>query len=78
VLSCCLTWLRFAQIAAADIRTALLDYQIPSDEALHQAFEPAIRRNGQGSTIPTTMPNLNAKSILQRRCIAIAFGNYPT
>jgi hypothetical protein len=61
-----------SQIAAADIRTALLDYQIPSDEALQQAFEPAIRRNGQGSVIPTTMPNLNAKSILQRRCTSVA------
>src|SRR6266571_1213312 len=27
-------------IVATDIRTALLDYQIPSDEALQQAFEP--------------------------------------
>jgi hypothetical protein len=28
-----------SQIAATDIRTALLDYRIPSDEALQEAFE---------------------------------------
>jgi hypothetical protein len=65
-------------IGAIDIRNALLDYQIPSDEALQQAFEPAIRRNGQWPAIPTTTPNLNAKSILQRRCTSVAFGSYPT
>jgi hypothetical protein len=31
-------------IVATDIRTALLDYQIPSDEALQQAFEPIRER----------------------------------
>jgi hypothetical protein len=66
------------QSGAIDIRNALLDYQIPSDEALQQAFEPAIRRNGQWPAIPTTTPNLNAKSILQRRCTSVAFGSYPT
>lgn len=30
-----------SNVLATDIRTALLDYQIPSDEALRQAFEPA-------------------------------------
>lgn len=30
-----------SHIVAMDIRTALLDYQIPSDEALQQAFQPA-------------------------------------
>jgi len=30
-----------SQILATDIRTALLDYQIPSDEALHGAFRPS-------------------------------------
>jgi hypothetical protein len=67
-----------SSIAAIDIRNALLDYQIPSDEALQQAFKPAIRWNGRGSAIPTTMPNLNAESILQRRCTSVAFGSYPT
>ena len=54
-------------IAATDIRAALLDYQIPSDEALQQAFEPEVKRD-EGWAIPTTVSNLNAKSILQRRC----------
>jgi hypothetical protein len=71
-----------SSIAAIDIRSALLDYQIPSDKALQQAFKPAIRRNGRGSAIPTTMPNLNAKIHSARplhiRCIAVAFGSYPT
>jgi hypothetical protein len=31
-------------IVATPIRTALLDYQIPSDEALKQAFEPIRER----------------------------------
>ena len=29
-----------SQVVATDIRTALFDYQIPSDQALQQAFEP--------------------------------------
>jgi hypothetical protein len=29
-----------SQVVAMDIRTALFDYQIPSDEALQQAFDP--------------------------------------
>jgi hypothetical protein len=33
-----------SHIAATDIRDALLDYQIPSDEAMQQAFEPSERR----------------------------------
>ena len=34
-----------SSIVAIDIRRALLDYQIPSDEALQQDFEPAARRS---------------------------------
>ena len=33
-----------SQILATDIRAAILDYQIPSDEALQQAFEPLEKR----------------------------------
>jgi hypothetical protein len=33
-----------SNVLAIDIRTALLDYQIPSDEALQQAFEPTEKR----------------------------------
>jgi len=33
-----------SQILATDIRAALLDYQIPSDEALQQAFQPVEKR----------------------------------
>jgi hypothetical protein len=43
-------------ILAADLRSALLDYQIPSDKALQQAFEPEVKRN-EGWAIPTTIPN---------------------
>ena len=49
-----------SNVLATDIRTALLDYQIPSDEALQQAFEPiqkrreiAIQTVGGGSFAPS-------------------------
>jgi hypothetical protein len=38
------------QIVATDIRTALLDYQIPSDEAIRQAVESANDRRPAIST----------------------------
>ena len=47
-------------IVAPDIRTALLDYQIPSDEALQQAFEPRPERWGLAES--------RFVAILQRHC----------
>jgi hypothetical protein len=58
-------------VVATDIRSALLDYQIPSDQALQQAFQPVAKRD-EGWAIPTTVPNLNVKSTLQRRCTSVA------
>jgi len=58
-----------SQILATDIRAALLDYQIPSDEALQRAFEPTEKRPQlaiqaiSGSFAP----------ILQRRCTRLAY-----
>jgi hypothetical protein len=54
-------------VVATDIRTALLDYQIPSDEALQNAFQsdqPSLRLAAtvQSGTDP----------ILQRRCNGVA------
>jgi hypothetical protein len=57
-----------SQILATDIRAALLVYQIPSDEALQQAFQPTEKRRElairtvDGSFAP----------ILQRRCTSVA------
>jgi hypothetical protein len=53
-------------IIATDIRTALLDYQIPSDEALQQVFEPLRERGGLAE------PRFAA--ILQRDCNTTATG----
>ena len=55
-------------IAATDIRAALLDYQIPSDEALQQAFEPPEKRP---QLAISTVGNSFAP-ILQRRCTRVA------
>ncbi len=55
-----------SHIVATDIRAALLDYQIPSDEALQQAFEPLRERrrlNGGGAA---QSPLSTAR--LQRHC----------
>jgi LonB protease-like protein len=59
-------------ITATDIRSALLDYRIPSDEALQQAFEPVARRSNGGAAMSPSTPNLSFKSILQRRCTPFA------
>jgi hypothetical protein len=53
-------------IAAMDIRNALLDYQIPSDEALQQAFEPRRERGGLAES--------RFAAILQRYCNTAATG----
>jgi hypothetical protein len=57
-------------IVATDLRTALLEYQIPSDEALQQAFESpreCRRPNGGGLT-----ESCLSASNLQRHCNAAA------
>ncbi len=54
-------------VVATDIRTALLDYQIPSDEALQNAFQsdqPSLRR---AVTVQSSID-----PILQRRCNGVA------
>jgi hypothetical protein len=58
-----------AHIVATDIRTALLDYQIPSDEALQQAFESP--QNRHSVTSAGTLA-LSVDPILQRRCNNVA------
>src|SRR5260370_5785777 len=55
-------------IAARDILAALLDYQIPSNEALEQAFEPPEKRP---QLAISTVGNSFA-AILQRRCTRVA------
>ena len=56
-------------IAATDIRTALLDYQIPSHEAMQRAFEtPTSRR----SPSMAGKPQLGLRANLQSRCNGIA------
>lgn len=55
-------------IAATDLRSALLEYQIPSDEALQQAFEPlSERRRLYGGVAESRFA-----AILQRGCKAAA------
>ena len=56
-------------ILAADLRSALLDYQIPSDEAMRHVFQyveerPAVRSAAR--------PDSRVNSILQRRRSAVA------
>jgi hypothetical protein len=58
-----------SQVVATDIRTALFDYQIPSDQALQQAFEPLRelpRPVVVGQAKLALVPNL------QRRCSRLA------
>src|SRR5216684_6415639 len=57
-----------SNVLATDIRTALLDYQIPSDEALRESFQPTekLRELAVQSVGGFVTP------ILQRRCAGIA------
>jgi hypothetical protein len=57
-----------SNVLATDIRTALLDYQIPSDEALQQAFEPIQKRR----EIAIQTVSSSVAPILQRRCMRVA------
>jgi len=57
-----------SNVLATDIRTALLDYQIPSDEASQQAFEPIQKR--RETAIQTVSSSV--APILQRRCMRVA------
>ena len=54
-------------VVATDIRTALLDYQIPSDEALQNAFQ-----SDQPSLRPAVTVQSSIDPILQRRCNGVA------
>jgi hypothetical protein len=58
-----------AHVVATDIRTALLDYQIPSDEALQNAFQP-----DRPSLRPAVMLQASVSPILQGRCKNVATG----
>lgn len=58
-----------SHIVAMDIRTALLDYQIPSDEAMQQAFEP-LREPHRLDVGGVSESRLSAS--LQRNCDAAA------
>ena len=58
-----------SRVVATDIRTALLDYQIPSDEAIRNAFAtPERRLPGQARVDPDS----TVTSDLQRRCNGVA------
>jgi len=57
-------------VAATDIRNALLDYQIPSDEALEQAFETPTSRSTSSSIARN--PQFGVGANLQSRCNRIA------
>jgi hypothetical protein len=54
-------------VVATDIRTALLDYQIPSDEALQGAFQ-----SDQPPVRPAVTLQSSIRPILQRRCNGVA------
>jgi hypothetical protein len=56
-----------ASIAATDLRNALLNYKIPSDEALQNAFQPD-RPSGK----PVVMLESSIAPILQGRCKNVA------
>ena len=58
-----------SHLVATDIRTALLDYQIPSDEALRNAFQ-----SDQPSVRPAVTLQSRTDPILQRRCNRVATG----
>jgi hypothetical protein len=54
-----------SHIVATDIRTALLDYQIPSDEAMQQAFETSEGRRQDKTRVD---PDSTVPLALQRLC----------
>ena len=54
-------------VVATDIRTALLGYQIPSDEALQNAFQ-----SDQPSVRTAVRLQSSIDPILQRRCNSVA------
>ena len=56
-------------VVGIDIRTALLDYQIPSDETLQRAFEAPTSRSS--STI-VRKPQFPRDATLQSRCNGVA------
>jgi hypothetical protein len=56
-----------SHVVATGIRTALLDYQIPSDEALRNAFQ-----SDQPSVRPAVTLQSSVDPILQRRCNVVA------
>ncbi len=57
-----------SHLVATDIRTAVLDYQIPSDEALQHAFEASNKcREVAIQTVSSSVA-----PILQRRCMRVA------
>jgi KaiC/GvpD/RAD55 family RecA-like ATPase len=56
-----------SSVIATDIRTAILDYQIPSDEALHGAFQTDQVR-------PAITFRSRLDPILRRRCNGVATG----
>ena len=58
-------------IIATDIRTALLEYQIPSDEALQNAFQPE-QSPPRAPLKPATMLLRRLESALHRRCNSAA------
>ena len=58
-----------SHIVATDIRDALLNYQIPSDEAIQQAFETPERRRLRQ---PHVYLDSTVTSDLQRRCNGVA------
>ncbi len=58
-----------SHLVATDIRTALLDYQIPSDEALQNAFQ-----SDQPSVRAAVTLQSRIGPILQRRCNGVATG----
>ena len=59
-----------SKVIATDIRTALLDYQIPSDEALEHAFEKLTSRSGNSSLVRNPQSGVGVN--LQSRCNRIA------
>ena len=59
-----------SHVLATDMRTALLDYQIPSDEALQQAFEKPTSRSGNSSIVRN--PQSAGGATLHSRCNGVA------
>ena len=59
-----------SHVLATDIRTALLDYQIPSDEALQHVFERPTSRSGNPSIVRNAQ--LQASATLHSPCNGVA------